>query len=314
MAVLRVTLFALLVASASGARNPTLLATSPGDRFLDEDFLRDDNNPLEELDIGPLPAPAPAPLSAAQTGSASGAQIAVVKRSMLSPVSAVATMAAPAAKDAATNVSAPAANASAGAESNASANVSSPTHQPTNASANASSNASSVMVTCVTRADPRIGAWFTETAPEGTPCVFGVDVRDEGTHCIFDGGQFGSNGFCFTRVDGSQWGSCNSECPLYGPALQLGKKIDKVVKVVDRIQEKVTSKTASKAAQVQVTTKAFNLLQDSKQARSPQPTQGNTSAIDVGKGGTASKGVVVVPLDSQLQLNSTPTADVARKA
>lgn len=116
-----------------------------------------------------------------------------------------------------------------------------------NVSANATEEPGVVSdIKCVTKSDSRINAWLTETAPEGTPCLFGVDVRDEGSHCIFDNGQFGSNGFCFTKPDGSQWGSCNSECPLYGPALTLGNKIEKVANAVNRIDAKLGSKDADK--------------------------------------------------------------------
>jgi len=92
---------------------------------------------------------------------------------------------------------------------------------------------------CVTKEDPRIKAWFTETSPAGTPCVFGVDgdVRDEGSHCIFDNGQFGSNGWCYTAKDRSSWGSCGGNCPLYGPSKQLASKIDHVDKKVDEVAQ-----------------------------------------------------------------------------
>lgn len=92
---------------------------------------------------------------------------------------------------------------------------------------------------CVTRADSRARAWFAETSPPGTPCVFGVegDARDEGSHCIFDDGLFGSNGWCYTSKDRSSWGSCNHLCPLYGSAANLGKKIERVAAVLDGIKD-----------------------------------------------------------------------------
>lgn len=92
---------------------------------------------------------------------------------------------------------------------------------------------------CAVKEDPRARAWFAETSTEGTPCVFGVegDVRDEGSHCIFDNGDFGSNGWCYTAKDRSSWGSCNDLCPLYGPSKQLGKKIEHVDKMVDKVMK-----------------------------------------------------------------------------
>lgn len=94
---------------------------------------------------------------------------------------------------------------------------------------------------CAVKEDPRIKAWFAETSPEGTPCVFGVDgdARDEGTHCIFDNGEYGSNGWCYTSTDRSSWGSCNGLCPLYGPEKQLGTKIDHVDKMVDKVMKAI---------------------------------------------------------------------------
>jgi len=342
MAGLRVTLFAILAANAFGARNSLLSSVQPltnsqqeptavkwdptslsqkklqDERFLDDDFVRDNNNPLEELEFPSVPSPPPANAS----GTASAAQIGVVKRSMLSSSAAGATIAAPEAKGeakaeakqeakaedkAAANASAAEASANATAPANTSA-----ANTTENTTANASSNASSKPVTCVTKMDSRISAWFTETAPEGTPCVFGVDVRDEGSHCIYDGGQFGSNGFCFTRVDGSQWGSCNSECPLYGPAAVLGKKLDKVIKVVNRVEKKVNS-TKSSSSLEQVTShensKALPLLQIKAGKQTPGAADANTSQIAsaISKGSTE-KGVVTIPLDSQLQISNPSKA------
>jgi len=73
--------------------------------------------------------------------------------------------------------------------------------------------------------------------------VFGADVRDEGSHCIFDEGMYGSNGWCFTAADGSAWGSCNEDCPLYGQGAQLGKKIDTVAKVIKTVKKKLMGET-----------------------------------------------------------------------
>merc|ERR1719163_2505356 len=62
-----------------------------------------------------------------------------------------------------------------------------------------------------------------ETAPKGTPCIFGVDPRDEGRHCIFDQGKFG----------------CNDNCPLYGMHAALGRRIDSVGEQVDDVSKQL---------------------------------------------------------------------------
>jgi len=109
---------------------------------------------------------------------------------------------------------------------------------------------------CVTRKDPRLKAWWASTAPEGTPCVFGVDARDEGSHCVAET-LYGSNGWCFTSADQSTWGSCGDTCPLFGPNKILGQKLHGVGDQIHALKEKVegskvagvgTNSTASKAA------------------------------------------------------------------
>merc|ERR1712187_379290 len=69
-----------------------------------------------------------------------------------------------------------------------------------------------------------MGFGYSTSAP-GTPCVFGSDPRDEGSHCIMEH-QYGSFGWCFTSQDKSSWGSCGETCPLSGPAKVLAGKID----------------------------------------------------------------------------------------
>lgn len=139
---------------------------------------------------------------------------------------------------------APAANASAAPAANGTAAA--PKNETAAPSANATvnistpSNSTSVNATgCATREDPRVRAWLAETSPAGTPCIFGVDVRDEGKHCVFGGGEFGSNGWCYTAKDKSSWGSCNERCPLFGPPAALGKAIDKVAKKVEQVADKL---------------------------------------------------------------------------
>lgn len=127
-------------------------------------------------------------------------------------------------------------NASGNASGNATANVTNATN---------GTNGTAAPVGCATKKDPRATAWFAETAAEGTPCLFGVDVRDEGTHCILSEGQYGSNGWCYTSMDFSSWGSCNEKCPLYGPAGTLGSKIEGVAKTVAEIHGMLNGSVAA---------------------------------------------------------------------
>jgi len=103
--------------------------------------------------------------------------------------------------------------------------------------------------TCVTRADVRVASTALSNVAElGTACVFGADERDEGTHCIMQGGEYGSYGWCFTDMDQSQWGSCSEACPLSGVSAILQKRIDAVDKIVGVIAEKVRNKSGHRDA------------------------------------------------------------------
>jgi len=84
---------------------------------------------------------------------------------------------------------------------------------------------------CVTVEDSRASHPFYQTSPPGTPCVFGVDADDEGSHCIYDGGQYGSFGWCFTSFDRSTWGSCGPTCPFSGYQKLLADKIDNLTQM-----------------------------------------------------------------------------------
>mmetsp|Transcript_122404 Transcript_122404/g.357321 ORF Transcript_122404/g.357321 Transcript_122404/m.357321 type:complete len:412 (-) Transcript_122404:113-1348(-) len=81
---------------------------------------------------------------------------------------------------------------------------------------------------CVTRYDSRATAFGYFTSPPGTECVFGMDARDEGTHCILDNGEYGSYGWCYTSSDRTSWGSCSVVCPLFGASKVLGDRIDRM--------------------------------------------------------------------------------------
>jgi hypothetical protein len=91
---------------------------------------------------------------------------------------------------------------------------------------------------CATWNDIRANSLSYTTAPEGTPCKFGLDARDEGSHCIFDNGKYGSNGWCFTSDD-FEWGSCNEHCPLYGANAALSKQLQKTNEKLDKLVERV---------------------------------------------------------------------------
>jgi len=65
-----------------------------------------------------------------------------------------------------------------------------------------------------------------KTAKPGTSCVFGIDDRDEGGHCIMEDGKYGSFGWCWTSKNKDSWGSCSEACPLFGFYKILGKRID----------------------------------------------------------------------------------------
>lgn len=159
------------------------------------------------------------------------------------PAPDAATTPPPAGDTAAATTGAPPAGEAA-PEANASA-----AENATNATGNATNTtaAGEGATLCETKEDSRIAAWFTETAAPGTPCVFGVDARDEGSHCIFSGGEFGSNGWCFTSKEGSAWGSCNEHCPLYGEHAKLASKIDKVSDMVGSVNTQMEAKLGGDA-------------------------------------------------------------------
>eukprot|EP00927_Polykrikos_kofoidii_P005189 TRINITY_DN1206_c0_g1_i3.p1 TRINITY_DN1206_c0_g1~~TRINITY_DN1206_c0_g1_i3.p1 ORF type:complete len:218 (+),score=17.99 TRINITY_DN1206_c0_g1_i3:69-722(+) len=101
---------------------------------------------------------------------------------------------------------------------------------------------------CVTRADPRAEPrhhrYINSVSPVGTPCVFGADPRDEGSHCIMtDGENYGSFGWCYTAKDASSWGSCSEVCPLSGQAKILGSRIEDLEAQVTSLQHSLENTT-----------------------------------------------------------------------
>jgi len=65
-------------------------------------------------------------------------------------------------------------------------------------------------------------------AASGTPCLFGVVPDDEGSHCILSDGKYGKFGWCYTRSDRTEWGSCAEGCPLVSSADAMAKRLDRL--------------------------------------------------------------------------------------
>jgi len=154
-----------------------------------------------------------------------------------------------------------------GTETNSSGNETGNATDNSTGSTNLSNNTSNVTnhSTCITREDPRASSTFYTTSPAGTPCVFGVDPRDEGSHCIMEGGKYGSFGWCFTSKSRQSWGSCSESCPLFGPAKTLGAKIKELGDGLRVDLKKV--------------------LADSRQENTTtDPTHGQTTAAPAGSG------------------------------
>lgn len=248
--------------------------------FLDGDFIHDANNPLdafmdqEDAKTSAAPAakskaPAAKGKEAAQNASAVQIGVKAVKGKEAAPqqappaVAMAAVAAAPEEEKAAAGDGEKAAPEKAAEEAapeasgeNASTAPELPVERPGSAAAPSNTtaadkkNATDDMAgsPCVTRKDPRASAWFAETAPEGTPCVFGVDPADETNHCIFEDGIYGTNGWCWTKADRSEWGSCGGGCPLFGQPGTLGKQLDDVATAATTILKKVKGMAGGQAA------------------------------------------------------------------
>eukprot|EP00413_Alexandrium_margalefii_P031677 CAMPEP_0204577310 /NCGR_PEP_ID=MMETSP0661-20131031/42272_1 /ASSEMBLY_ACC=CAM_ASM_000606 /TAXON_ID=109239 /ORGANISM="Alexandrium margalefi, Strain AMGDE01CS-322" /LENGTH=376 /DNA_ID=CAMNT_0051586133 /DNA_START=75 /DNA_END=1202 /DNA_ORIENTATION=+ len=116
-----------------------------------------------------------------------------------------------------------------------------------NGTINDGTTANSTGRTCVTRADPRASALGYATAKAGTPCIFGLDDRDEGSHCVLDEGRYGSLGWCWTSASLNEWGSCNDGCPLFGQAKVLGSEINALARELEVLRRAAAAATAAAA-------------------------------------------------------------------
>lgn len=201
------------------------LAPAEGDGFLEKEYPFDKNNPLEELSYAegasPAPSAAAAPASAANASTENTSSAVQVSRAAPN----------------ATNVTAPAVG-----NATTVAPVSGTTAAGGNATTPPPNATAGLGALCATRSDPRVNAWFVMTAPPGSPCIFGLDNADEGSHCIFDDGLYGSSGWCYTKQDLSEWGSCATNCPLYGAAKTLAAKIESINDVVTRLADRLNAK------------------------------------------------------------------------
>merc|ERR1719197_1064922 len=106
---------------------------------------------------------------------------------------------------------------------------------------------------CVTIESPMDKVWMEALAPlkvakGGSECVFGVDNRDEGGHCIHQNGKYGAYGWSFTKNDGSEWGSCNKLCPLYGQEKKLNDRIKELEAKLADTQKKLIPELAKATA------------------------------------------------------------------
>mmetsp|Transcript_46314 Transcript_46314/g.106926 ORF Transcript_46314/g.106926 Transcript_46314/m.106926 type:complete len:195 (-) Transcript_46314:64-648(-) len=92
---------------------------------------------------------------------------------------------------------------------------------------------------CVTISSPLAhGSLVRDLSPDGTPCAFRADARDEAAHCMgTESGQYGQYGWCWTDLARTQWGSCSRECPLAGKPHTLGEKLNTLESLISQLSQ-----------------------------------------------------------------------------
>mmetsp|Transcript_5706 Transcript_5706/g.10154 ORF Transcript_5706/g.10154 Transcript_5706/m.10154 type:complete len:341 (-) Transcript_5706:137-1159(-) len=80
-------------------------------------------------------------------------------------------------------------------------------------------------------------------AKPGTPCLFGLDFRDGGAHCVLEEDKYGTYGWCYTKKDKSEWGSCASTCPAHGYDAVIAKREEAIDQLIMESIEQIDAKT-----------------------------------------------------------------------
>jgi len=111
---------------------------------------------------------------------------------------------------------------------------------------------------CTTSASVHAWSWFSGAVRPGTPCLFGVDPRDEGLHCIDKGGPQGKNGWCYTDAAAGvwpSWGPCADSCdwsPTFPSNSSASKEDDDPREVQSHLLEKLRQRLQALMAHLYV--------------------------------------------------------------
>lgn len=97
---------------------------------------------------------------------------------------------------------------------------------------------------CVT-GEPVMNILGYTTSEKGTHCIFGLDQRDEGKHCILSDLKYGSLGWCYTSASRESWGPCSESCPLFGQLKVLGNRVNKLHKEIEQLINLTTTADAN---------------------------------------------------------------------